>query len=450
MNKQVLLFGAGRSAYDLIAYLNQTCLAGLWRCKVVDADAALLAERKVAFSAVQFEQVHLDQHEIVARLVAEATVVVSLLPPHLHIRLAHICIDQRRHLLTASYLSADIKALASTIASKGLLFLYEMGLDPGIDHMSIMDKLAEIASKGGEIQALLSFTGGLVASESDDNPWRYKITWNPRNVVLAGQGAPAQYWWNGQIQYVPYHRIFKTLFPIEIPHLGSFEGYPNRDSVQYKALYDTPQIQTLLRGTLRRKGFCDAWQCLIDLGLTDDQKIIDSFENQTYRSLTQSLLPPSVEPNPDLIAQFCTFWQLSPDDPILEKLAWLGLLQEEKIEGLCGTFAQVLQNLLEKRRRLTGNQRDMIVMQHQFTYKIDRQIYQTTSSLVQIGKPQYQTAMAKTVGLPLAIATSLLLEEKIHLTGLHIPTHPAIYKPALARLAQMEVVFQEETTLIQM
>jgi saccharopine dehydrogenase (NADP+, L-glutamate forming) len=403
----------------------------------------VLAQEKVKNhpkgKAIQFD---INQSDIANKEIGEAEVVISLLPPFLHHKVAKACLKFNKHLLTASYISPEIKAMNKEVQSKGLLFLNEIGLDPGIDHLSAMHIIDRLKAEEAKISAFRSYTGGLVAPEHDNNPWHYKFTWNPRNVVLAGQGT-AKYIINGQYKYVPYHRLFTHLEQISIKGYGDFEGYPNRDSLTYREVYGIAHIPTLLRGTLRSRGFCQSWNVFVQLGMTDDSYAIENSENMTYREFTNSFLQYS---KTYLVEEkLAMLLGVTSNHELIKKIEWLGLLGHERIGLPQATPAQILQHLLEKKWKLEVGDKDMIVMQHIFEYEnLQGEKKKLLSSLVVKGENEQETAMAKTVGLPLGIATKLLLQGKIGLRGVLIPVQAEIYAPVLEELARLGVQFFEE------
>ncbi len=440
--KKILLLGAGRSSYSLIQYLLSNATKENWYIIVGDFTLAMAQEKVGNHSqgtAIQFD---INNSELADNEISKADVVISLLPPNLHFKAAQSCLKFGKHLLTASYVSPEIKKLEDEVKAKGLLFLNEIGLDPGIDHLSAMQIIDRLKTENAKISAFRSYTGGLVAPEYDNNPWNYKFTWNPRNVVLAGQGT-AKYIINGQYKYVPYHRLFKHLEEITVDNYGVFEGYPNRDSLAYREVYGIANIPTLLRGTLRKKGYCQSWDAFVQLGMTDDSYVLENSENMTCREFTNSFLQYSqvylVE------EKLAHLFGINTDDALMKKIAWLGLFGHEKIALPRATPAAILQHILEKKWKLAEGDKDMIVMQHIFEYDSSIGEKRTlTSSLVVKGENEQDTAMAKTVGLPLGIATKLLLQGKINLSGVLMPVYPQIYNPILKELEEYGVKFWEK------
>ncbi|OJJ16078.1 saccharopine dehydrogenase [marine bacterium AO1-C] len=434
----ILVIGAGRSADALIDYLAKAVQTYDWKMTVADVSIELLNSKLATYPHIKPLVFDIFNPQQADQTIAEADLVVSLLPASLHGEVAKYCLANKKHLLTASYLSDEIKDSAAKVEQLDLIFLNEMGLDPGIDHMSAMQIIDNIKKQGGEITSFKSYTGGLVAPEYDTNPWRYKFTWNPRNVVLAGAGGTAQYIENGQYKYIPYHQLFRRTDLIEVDDYGKFEAYANRDSLKYREAYGLKGIPTMLRGTLRKAGFCDAWSVLVDLGLTLDDFQVDT-TNMTYRQFFESFLPDAQPGN--TLERLAIFTDRSVDDPALQKIVWTGLLDDELIP-INGSPAVILQHLLEQKWKLAEQDKDMIVMQHQFEYLLKGESLTIYSDLVVKGDDQH-TAMAKTVGLPLAIAAKLILLKKIQVRGVCIPTHQNIYEPVMAELLQLGVEFRE-------
>jgi saccharopine dehydrogenase (NADP+, L-glutamate forming) len=362
-----------------------------------------------------------------------------MLPASMHIILAEECVNFSKNLVTASYVSDQIKALNEKAIENDIIILNEIGLDPGIDHMSAKKVIDDIKNKGGKITSFKSYCGGLVAPEYDNNPWNYKFTWNPRNVVLAGQST-ASYISNGNYKYIPYQQLFSRITEIEVLDEGKFEAYANRDSLSYREIYDLPNIPTMLRGTLRKKGFCDAWDIFVQLGMTDDTYQLSGVEHLTWKSFINSFLDydqsKSVEQK--LAERFST------SNDVLNKLKWLGIFDDVNVNMKEGSPAQILQKLLESKLSLESNDKDMIVMQHLFEYELLGENKLLKSSLVLKGKDDLNTAMSMTVGLPVAIAVELILNNKIKSRGVLIPTDKEIYDPVLKKLEVFEIKFVEE------
>lgn len=440
--KSILILGAGRSSTTLINYLIKAAEEHGWMVTVADTDLDIaLSKTEHSKNALG---VQLDVNDVAKRqdLIRDKNVVVSLLPAFLHPIVAKDCLEFSKHLVTASYLNEDIRSMEQEALAKGLLFMGEMGLDPGIDHMSAMQKINEIKAEGATLSAFYSYTGGLIAPESDDNPWSYKFTWNPRNVVLAGQGT-AQYLNTGKIKYIPYNRLFSERKVIQVPELGPYDVYANRDSLPYRKLYGIENIPTILRGTIRANGYCDAWDTLVKIGLTDDSYNLDLESIKTYGELVESFI---LGTYPDIKTGVSDFLGLPVDHEIIRKLEWTELFSDRPIKLKRATPAQALEDLLLDKWALKKEDKDMIIMQHQFEYVLDGTPKKLISSMVTKGEDSVNTSMAKTVGLPVAILVKLLLLGKVSLTGVHIPVMAEIYEPVLEELKKYGIDFIDEYT----
>ncbi|RSK50244.1 saccharopine dehydrogenase C-terminal domain-containing protein [Hymenobacter rigui] len=441
---RILLLGAGRSASSLIQYLLLHAPTEGWQLTVADMQPAHLAPVLAAHSeyarAVPFD-VH-DEARL-EELVPQADVVISMLPALFHGAVARACVRHRRHLATASYVSEEIRALEAEAQEAGITILMECGLDPGLDHMSAMRVLNDIRARGGVVTSFKSYCGGLLAPEVEgDNPWKYKFTWNPRNVVLAGQST-AKFLENGRPRFIPYQHLFARTETVAVPGFGEFEGYANRDSLSYRAPYGLEDIPTMLRGTLRRPSYCAGWHALVRLGLTDDAVHLDNPVTLPWRELVEAYLPTG---SGDTAARVAAYLGLDPAGTVLQHLVWLELFTERPVGMANATPAQLLEKLLTEKWALQPHDRDMIVMQHQFEYELEGAHHGHTSSLVVLGDDAVHTAMAKTVGLPLAMAVRRLTQGRLTQRGVVIPTAPELYEPILAELeASYGIRFVEES-----
>jgi saccharopine dehydrogenase-like NADP-dependent oxidoreductase len=439
--KKILVIGAGRSAVTLIKYLLDNSIANNWIVTVADFSIEL-AELAVAShengKAIFFNVTDEKQRKTE---IGNADIVISMLPASLHITVAKDCISLAKNLVTASYVSAEIADLDEKAKQAGVLLLNEIGLDPGIDHMSAMQVIDEIKENGGELTSFKSFCGGLVHPDYDNNPWNYKFTWNPRNVVLAGQGT-AQYIKQGKYKYIPYAKLFERTEVMEVLDAGEFEGYANRDSLGYRAAYGLEDIPTLFRGTLRRKGYCKAWNMFVQLGMTDDAYKVENSENLTYREFINLFFPYNNELSVE--EKFCSYLNLSQDSEEFRKIEWLGVFTDTIVAFKNASPAQILQKICEGKLTLDSEDKDMIVMQHQFEYVENGVQKKLNSSLLVFGDDPIYTSMAKTVGLPVAIAAKLILTGKIKSTGVKIPTTKDIYIPVLKELEENGINFVEE------
>jgi saccharopine dehydrogenase (NAD+, L-glutamate forming) len=374
--------------------------------------------------------------------IRSSDIVISMLPARYHIEVARDCLNLGKDLVTASYISKEMEELDEEVKEKGLVFMNEIGVDPGIDHMSAMHVIDRIRDRGGKIILFESFTGGLVAPESDDNLWNYKFTWNPRNVVLAGQGGAAEFIQEGKYKYIPYHRLFRRTEMIKIEGYGKFEVYANRNSLKYQSVYGFDNILTLYRGTIRRVGFSKAWNIFVKMGMTDDSYTIPDSENLTYREFVNLFLPYS--PTDSIELKLRHNMKIDQDDLIWEKLEELDIFNREKTIGIKdATPAMALQKILMDKWTLTEHDRDMIVMYHKFGYELDGVKKQLDSNMVIIGEDQVHTAMAKTVGLPVAIASLKILNKEITTPGVLRPISKEVYKPILEELENYGVSFNE-------
>ncbi|MBX2842542.1 MAG: saccharopine dehydrogenase NADP-binding domain-containing protein [Flammeovirgaceae bacterium] len=438
MSKKIFLIGAGRSASTLVKYLLEQSIELGWQLTIGDQDTEMV-KTKVGSAKVNIIKFDVNNENQREKEVQDSDLVISMLPARFHPLVATTCLKHKKHLVTASYVSPEIKAMEEEAKKNGILLLNEIGLDPGLDHLSAMKEIDEIRNTGGKMLNFESFTGGLVAPESDNNPWHYKFTWNPRNVVLAGQGI-VKFIQEGKLKYIPYHRLFRRTEIIEIQGYGRFEGYANRDSLKYLDVYNLRGIPTIYRGTLRRPGFSRAWDIFVKLGATDDSYIMEGSEDMTHRDFINSFL--TYNPHDSVELKLMHYLHLDQDSPIIEKLEWLGIFENTKVGLKNATPAQILQHILEKKWTLESEDKDMIVMWHQFIYEKDGKKHRKTSSVVVIGDDSVNTAMAKTVGLPLGIATKLILTEKIKLSGVHIPITPEIYNPVLKELSRNGITFK--------
>jgi len=439
--KNLLIIGAGRSATVLIDYILEQARKHNFFITVADADVAL-AQKKTG-DHPHGRAVWLDASKPNDRrdIISRHDVVVSMLPPQMHLEVAMDCIALGKHLVTASYVSKQVYRLGDEARQRALVFMNELGLDPGIDHMSAMQRINEIRAKGGKITAFHSYTGGLVAPESDDNPWHYKFSWNPRNVVLAGQGT-AQFLEDGKLKYIPYRRLFRQYRLVKVPGMGAWEVYANRDSLLYREAYGLANIKTLFRGTIRHRGFCDAWNALVRIGLTDATFPIVDSDKLTYHDLMEAFLGISQHTG-SVRDRMAKLIECDPDGPVMQKLDWLGLFSKRRIKVKDATPALILEQLLLEKWALLPEDKDMVIMQHEFEYELDGRERKLTSTLVMKGNDGTDTAMSRLVGLPLGIFVKLLMLGKISTTGVGIPTMPEVYEPVMQELESLGVRFVE-------
>ncbi len=441
--RRILILGAGRSASSLIHYLIEHAAAQDWLVTVADRDATSAARMVQGGTAVA-SGVALDATDAEARskAIADHDLIISMLPAFMHMDVLNDCLRLKKHVITPSYVPDALWAMDTAFKEAGLIVLNEMGLDPGIDHMSAMRVLDRIRREGGNMEAFESYTGGLVAPESDDNPWGYKFSWNPRNVILAGQGGAAKYIRDGATKYIPYHKLFKQTVRVDVEGLGSFDGYANRDSLKYRSHYGLDEIPTLLRGTLRKAGYCQAWDAFVQLGCTEDGFRMELESNATWGDYLDAFLPHCQECATR--ENLANYLGLEHHGAVMQKLDWLGLFDKRPI-GVGGLSpAATLQHLLEQKWKLEPNDKDLVVMWHRFRYKVEG-LHQTIhASLGVIGEDQVHTAMARTVGLPIAMACKLVLNGDVKERGVQIPISPVFYDPILNELETLGITFKEE------
>lgn len=440
--KNILVIGAGLSASSMLRYFTNNAEKYDWYLKVGDQNGDL-AKSKVGHCdrAEGFELNGLDPLQR-QPLIEWADLVVSMLPARFHIDVAKDCIRFKTNLITPSYVSDEMLALDADAKAAGIIMMNEIGVDPGIDHMSAKKLLDEIEEEGGEMHIFESFTGGLIAPESDDNPWNYKFTWNPRNVVLAGQGSAAKFIQEGQYKYIPYNKLFRRTEVIEIEGYGQFEGYANRDSLKYRDIYGLHDIPTIYRGTLRRKNFSKSWDAFVQIGATDDTYILEGSKDMTKRQFINSFL--AYNPTDSVELKLKHYLKIDQDDPIFEKLEWLGIFESTKLDLKEDVSpAAFLQKILEEKWSLKETDKDMIVMWHKFVYRVNGQFKEVNSHMVSIGEDRTYTAMSNTVGLPVAICAKLILEGTIQLKGVQLPLSKEIYLPILEELEEFDIHFKE-------
>ncbi|MDG1063021.1 MAG: saccharopine dehydrogenase NADP-binding domain-containing protein [Flavobacteriaceae bacterium] len=441
--RHILIIGAGRSAASLIKYLidhSESEDLFITVGDISESSAQKYLKGTDRAKGIVFDVFNQNQRE---ELIKQNDLVISMLPAHLHIAVAKDCLAFGKHMVTASYISKELEALNDQVTAKGLVFMNEIGLDPGIDHMSAMQVIDQIRREGGEMLLFESFTGGLIAPESDTNLWRYKFTWNPRNVVLAGQGGAAEFIQEGSYKYIPYHRLFRRTEFLDIDGHGRFEAYANRNSLKYRSIYGLNDILTLYRGTIRHVGYSKAWNMFVQLGMTDDSYTIPHSEDLTYRQFVNLFLPYS--PTDSVELKLRLNLKIDQDDLMWDKLEELDLFNEQKTIGIQNaTPAQGLQKILMDKWTLEPEDKDMIVMYHKFGYAIDGVKKQIDSHMVLVGQDQTATAMAKTVGLPVAIAALKILNGTISTPGVQLPIRAEVYEPILKELEDYGVIFREK------
>jgi saccharopine dehydrogenase (NADP+, L-glutamate forming) len=447
--KNILVLGAGLSAPFMIDYLLKQAEQNDWFISVNDKD--LTMAKNAIHNHPRGNSLTFDINDVETRQnqIEKSDVVISFLPPFYQYVLAVDCITKGKHLITASYQDDRINDINMDAQRKGILILNEMGLDPGIDHMSAMKVIQEVREKHGKITSFKSYGSGLPAPESSTNPLRYVITWNPRNVVMAGE-AGAQYMSKNKIKILPAHEVFHRTWTVQLEGIGKLEAYPNRDSLRYRALLGLEETHTMIRGTLRYPGWSETWLQVVRLGLANEEMHIPGLNQYTYRDLVEMFLPQH-STGSDLEHRVANYLNIHPTGKIMDNLTWLGLFSDEMIKCNGNTASAVMIELLKKKLKLAEKDRDMVVILHEFEveYPAEKKSKEKiTSTFIEYGEPGGFTAMAKAVGLPAAIAAKMLLTGQLPLSGCHIPTHPAIYSRVLPELKKAGFKFVEKREVI--
>lgn len=441
--RKILIIGAGKSTAVLIEYLLSK--AKTENLQLTVADLFVENAQKAIGRASGAIPMALDifKREEREKAISETDIVISMLPARFHIEVAKDCVKFNKNMVTASYISDEMAALDPEVTEKKLVFMNEIGVDPGLDHMSAMRVIDRIRDQNGKVILFESYTGGLVAPESDNNLWNYKFTWNPRNVVVAGQGGVAKFIQEGKFKYIPYNRLFRRTEFIEVQDYGRFEVYANRNSLKYKDIYKLKHALTLYRGTIRRVGFSRAWNMFVQLGMTDDSYFMEDSLEMSYRDFVNSFLPYS--PTDSVELKFRHNLKIDQDDIMWDKLLELDLFNPEKKVGLeKATPAMILQKILMEKWTLAEDEKDMIVMYHKFGFEINGEKKQIDSTMVNIGEDQKRTAMARTVGLPVGIAAIKILNGEINTPGVQLPITKEVYDPILDELENYGITFREE------
>ena len=446
--KKIVLLGAGKSSNVLISYLSKWAIEKGWYSYIGDVDLVGTQKKIANLPACEAFQFDIQEENSFISFIQNADIVISMLPAMFHIQIATSCLKYKKHLITPSYISEEMMALHEEALNNRLIFMNEIGLDPGIDHMSAMKIIDKLHNKNAIITSFTSYCGGLIAPEYDNNPWHYKFTWNPRNVVLAGQGKGGlRYLTEQQYKYIPYFNLFKNTKSIEIKNHGRFEGYPNRDSLKYIPIYGLNNIDTMIRGTLRKEGFCEAWDILVQLGLTEDTYKLTLQKDCSYADFTNSFLNHTHLASKQAIEKTI---KATISQETFDKLNWLDLFNKEKRIKHDGSPAFILQSILEEKLNLEPGDKDMIVMIHELEYTTsDQKKEKIISSLVVTGKDEIETAMAMTVGLPIGIICKMILDGDYGEYGVQLPISKGLYEPVLKELETYGIQFNEEQISVQ-
>ena len=428
--KKIILFGAGRSARHLVSFLVEGALSGKWNVVVADTNVGHWIEEYGGLEQVEFVAGDAGEEAFRHRLIAHSSLVISMLPAFMHAEVVRDCINFHVHVFTPSYVSPDVNAMHDRAVQEGVLVLNEMGVDPGIDHISAMEIIHRLKEKGAEITSFESYTGGLVAPASDDNLWGYKISWNPRNIILAGSSGHAMYREDNKLRMVPYYNLFDEVDTVVASDGVRYDAYANRNSVHYLELYGLEKVQKLVRGTLRKQGYCRGWAFLVKNGFTNDDTTIPAGSFSTWSDLSQSLLG-------------VNFNIKNESHEIAAMLEEIGVFSDEPILNNEQTCAQHLQQLLEKKWVLKEGDCDMIVMVHKFGYSLNGKNFMLNSSMVLEGDDEFKTAMSKTVGMPIAFAVQRLFNGDFSSRGVQIPVLREFYEPLLNDLKKIGISFVE-------
>jgi len=437
----ILVAGAGKSSIYLIEYLLSHAAKRKWKVIVADGSEASITEKTRNSPFAEAAVIDITDASQREPLVQKADIVLSLMPPHLHIHLAKDCLKHKKNLITSSYISPEMKEMDEAVKQAGLMFMCEMGLDPGIDHMTANQIIHSTQRVAAAITSFKSYCGGLIAPESDNNPWHYKFSWNPKNIITAGLGG-AHYLSNGKHLEVPYEQIFENNKKIKVDGYGSFAYYPNRDSLKYLDQYDVPDVKTFLRATLRHPDFCKGWDAVIRLGLTNDQDAFNT-KGKTYADWLRKKTACNKET--PLANHVATLLGIAPNDKVMDMLAWLGLFENTSLKAGTYSSADIMLDLLLEKWGMEPADKDMVVMQHEVEYLHKGKKFKLVSSMVLKGESRDHSAMAKTVGLPMAILAKMVLAGKlVPPVGVHIPNMPSVYKPVLTELEHHGIVFTDK------
>jgi saccharopine dehydrogenase-like NADP-dependent oxidoreductase len=419
--RKILIIGAGKSSIYLIDYLVEHATTQNWELTVADMTADLALHKtkgRANTCAVAFD---IKDEKSRKALVEAFDIVISMLPAMFHSIIAQDCLELGKNLVTPSYISPAMKEMDAAVRDRGLIFMNEMGLDPGIDHMSAMELIDRLKADGKQIVSFRSHCGGLVAPESDTNDWHYKFSWNPRNVILAGQGDGGIKWKEqGEVKEISYHQLFGHTSAIDLRVDGIYDSYPNRDSLKYITEYGLDDVSTIYRGTLRVPPYCEAWDCLVQMGLT---KATGHCISLTREEAVDQL-------------------DLAEKPGILHMLTEIGVFDKNNFPHDVPP-AESLQKLLEKKWAMRPEDKDLVVMAHEIEYMDGNVKKHIQSSLYIKGADGEHTAMALTVGLPLAIVTKLILNGQISQKGVLMPKYKEIYEPVMKELEEYGVCFKE-------
>jgi saccharopine dehydrogenase-like NADP-dependent oxidoreductase len=445
--KNILVLGAGKSSPYLINYLLERAEKYDWFVTVGDLDIEMARKHVKGHARSNAIFFDVNDSELRSTQIEKSDVVINILAPRFQQIVALSCVRLGKHMISVSYQDRRILELEQDAHRRGVLLLTEIGLDPGIDHMSAAQLVHRLREKNGIIRTFQSYGGGLPAPDTIDNPMKYVISWNPRNVVMAGENG-AQYLEDGKIKIIPYHNVFQHTWSVDVPGIGLMEAYPNRDSLYYQEQYGFSDAETVIRGTLRYPGWSETWFYIVRLGLPNEKLTIPNLAEKTYAELTEMFLPADTSSG-DLEQRVANFLNISPTGQIMGNMRWLGLFSDEKIGLNIETSAGVMTHLLSKKLQLNDDAHDMVILQHKIEVEYPNEKNRRErilSTMIHYGEKAGFSSMAKSVGLPAAIVAKLLLLGKLPLTGCHIPTNQEIYNPVLNELAEEGFKFTEIIT----
>ncbi len=433
--KNVLILGAGMVVKPIVEYLLQKGYA-LTLASRTQSKADKLINGHPRGKSIEWT---IDDEITLDALIKSHDLTVSLLPYSYHVSVAKLCVKHKKNMLTTSYIQPAMKALNEEAMKAGILILNEIGLDPGIDHMSAMRIIDRVHADGGEVEEFYSFCGALVAPEVEKNPFNYKFSWAPKGVVMAGNND-GNYLRNGEIIYVPTADLFKNPIQLSFPEVGDLEVYPNRDSLPYKELYGIPETKTIFRGTFRYDKWCEVLDAMKALNLIAYEKI--NLEGLSYAGFMAKMIVSDSSEN--IKQKIADKLNVKTNSNAIEAMQWLGLFSEEKMNRVLDSPFEIISDLMIEKMMIKENERDMVILQHTFVAKYDGRKEVIKSRMLDFGSLKTNTSIARTVALPAACGVEMMLEGKIKTTGVHIPVIPEIYNPVLDQLETMDIKMIEE------
>lgn len=436
--QHVLILGAGLVTFPIVSYLLEKGYHVTVASRTFARAKKLVGDHFQGLAVAYDIETDPDRTEL-NKLVAQADLVVSFLPYIHHVSVAKASLAAGKPMVTTSYVSPAMRELDAAAKEAGLIILNEVGLDPGIDHMSAMQVIHRVQQAGGHIDGFMSYCGGLPAPEANNNPFGYKFSWSPRGVLLAARNA-AHYLRAGQEVNVAGRDLFKHYWPLDVAGLGEFEAYPNRDSVPYKEIYGIEDVGTMYRGTLRNPGWCSTLDKMVQFGWLNEDK--RPAAGKSYAQYVRDMLPPEAANSGNIAADMAAYLGVDRDSAVIQNMAWLGLFDERPIEGVAAAISplDLLTTVMLARMQYAKGERDLIILVHHFDASYpDGRTEHLTSTLIAFGETDGHSAMARTVSLPAAIAVDLILRGEITATGVQIPVTPDLYEPILAGLKELGI-----------